>query len=108
MVVMLRHVDQFDMAAIICHLCKNPNRRLVQWKLLGHVAKRFDDLHLIMLADHNSILSHLDSVLTCGLSINCLTCRRSALYWRLQVSWMLGRNSILRGRCWGTRANQCS
>ena len=61
LVVVVRHADQFEVAFVVGQFCNNPHRRTAQWKALGHIADWFDDLPVILLVDHNSILSHLDS-----------------------------------------------
>ena len=63
LVVVLKHSDKFSMAFVVGHFHNCPHERRAQWVALRERAGLLMGLPVVPLADHNSILSSLDSPL---------------------------------------------
>ena len=59
--VVLGHPDGFSVAFVVGHFCNDAVQRMRQWHDLQEHDQRLGGVPMVFLADHNSILSHLDS-----------------------------------------------
>ena len=59
--VVLRHSDNFCVVFVVGHFHNRPHERRAQWVALRERAALFAGLLVVLLADHNSILSSLES-----------------------------------------------